>query len=215
MVRTALHNHTDIRCHGEEFNVIAGHNQHKTKEEVLQKIYGNSPPAHASGFLHHLHIFSILRPRHNWATLQRDLVQAEQMKVIHIHRRNMLRQYVSNAIAKHTQMWHRTSEEMEHSLHIVKVNPEKLIWNFKKTLELRQQAIKDFSRHDQMILTYEEVVDQFDIEMCQVQEFLEVSPRKLKPITLQQEIRPLEEMIENYDEIVKLLKGTEYESFID
>jgi hypothetical protein len=214
MVRTALDGHPDIRGHGEEFNDI-GRDKYNTKEKVLQRIYGNDPPVHASGFLYHLNLFTTIQPRHPWKSLEQDLRNAKQMKVIHLHRKNMLRQYVSNAIGNHTQLWLRTHSTMPQSTLVVNIRPEKLLWNFETILNLRKESLENFSKHDQIILTYEDVVKNFSTEMRQTQEFLEVTPRELTPRTLQQETRKLKDMIVNYDEIVDLLKDTEYESFID
>jgi len=215
MLRTALHNHSKMRCHGEEFNVVAGHNSDLTKEQVFEKVYGINPEAEASGFIHHLHMFSFQRPKHPWATLQDDLVNIPDLKVIHLYRFNLLKQYVSNSIANNTKIWHRLHESHDHPDKVVNIRPDKLLMNFKMTLRLNKKALDDFKNHEYITVMHEKFVTKYEEEIERVQKFLDADVETIQPITLKQEVRPLTEIISNYDEVENVLRGTRYEIFLD
>lgn len=64
-------------------------------------------------------------------------------------------------------------------------------------------------------LTYRQLADDWSRTFAAVQEYLELPPVSIAPVTHRQEARPLSEAIENYDEVRSYLCNRGYERWFD
>lgn len=139
-------------------------------------------------------------------------VKEHNAKVIHLLRVNMLKTFVSHSVARARGVYHSTK-----ALEPIKVrlDPAKVLAALTRTTQLVETYRGIFAGNPYLEVTYESFAAHRDDESRRVLEFLNVEP--LLPLTTDLvKINPdsLERLIENYEEIVRALKGTAYEPFL-
>ena len=85
---------------------------------------------------------------------------------------------------------------------------EKHEFNFKRRFCIRKKVLKVY---------YEDIAANPQKECEKMLTFLglETNGHEFKPLTLKQEKKKMREVISNFDEACRTLKGTEYEEFLD
>lgn len=139
-------------------------------------------------------------------------------KIIHLQRRNILRQQVSGMLAQQRQQWNTTKE-----------NPfvkSKFIIDSKKLIKEIQQGENSTLQDKEMLATlpyYLEVIYEDDLlnsEQHQktadrVFEYLGIDSVPVKAKLIKASTDRLSDSIENYDEIVSSISKTKYAKFLD
>ncbi len=144
----------------------------------------------------------------------RDYLHQLNVKVIHIQRRNFLKNYLSGLIADQTNVWVDFSGSHSSSSKVA-MNPEKAIEYFRHQVNRYQQNQNDFKDHESITVIYEEILADYDGQMARLFEFLNVPNHKVRPRTFKQEHRPLSEIITNYQELKAALQPTTFKNFLD
>lgn len=62
-------------------------------------------------------------------------------------------------------------------------------------------------------LFYEDLRDRYDASILEIESFLGVEPRPLKPVTARREARPLHMVVENYPDLERAFRRTEFHRF--
>lgn len=145
-----------------------------------------------------------------WKYLQSQ----NNIRVIHIRRRNMLRAILSREKAAKTKSWVKTSstDALANDAQI-KLNSSDCQTEFLKTQREEDNAIQWFMQNPTLEIYYEDLVDSFKNEMTKIQQFLGIEPQMLTPVTMKQANQPLAEAIENYEELKLAFKGTQWSSY--
>jgi Sulfotransferase family len=124
----------------------------------------------------------------------------EQLKVIHLKRRDTLKTYLSHLQAKQHQRWiNTTGIKQRHRPLAIAVDQFRDFYRRARDWEGRCDEV--FRHHQKIELFYEDLVADFDGEMSRVQAFLGVERRKVVPLTYRQSYLPLSAAISNYAEI--------------
>jgi LPS sulfotransferase NodH len=138
-------------------------------------------------------------------------------KIIYLKRENLLRQVVSNQIAKQTRTWHtkKGKGNPEYQVYLpISLLQQGLsnrqrwcFWEYQclKDREylkvVYEKELEDSSRHQE---TAEKVFRYLGVDPCQVHsEFCKT------------DLRPYEEIISNYDEVIQFLQDSPFKSFLD
>ncbi len=124
----------------------------------------------------------------------------EELRVIHLKRRDALRTFVSLCRAREHQQWIDTSDARRRQRPVA-IDPEEFFADYHQTRRLQAQYEEVFQDHPRLELFYEDLVADLAGEMRRVQDFLGVEQRQVIPLTYQQSYLPLSAAISNYAEI--------------
>lgn len=138
------------------------------------------------------------------------------IKIIHLHRRNLLREYVSLKIAEKTNKWSEINHKNSLSVNEKQIKPDitEMFRYFSLATEGLQHFRQLFKGTTHFELTYEELSEKPQEAMLRVQNFLQVTPAPTFSLLQRQNPEPPEALIINYHSISKALQGTPYEIFL-
>jgi hypothetical protein len=149
----------------------------------------------------------------NWLLRQKDI------RVIHLRRRNLLKQYVSYILMgrRRERRWlpNTTVPVAPVRIH---VSPQQAMQFFRRMQELYPRFAARFHDHDVLPLVYEDMIDAQQIrtdvalELC---DFLEVSRRPLTTPYVKINPESLRDIVTNYDELAAALRGTQFAEFLE
>ena len=149
---------------------------------------------------------------HRFKSMWQWLETNKEMKIILLTRKNWLASYSSYLIAKKDNNWwvgnpsHRTKST-------VYIEPDNLSKYFSKRIFYDDKIMNHIRFHQILEINYEEMSKYPDHTFRMVQDFLETDILKLKVSSVKKEIRPLSEVIENFEELKASFSGTKYENF--
>lgn len=138
-------------------------------------------------------------------------------KIIHIRRKNVLKQVFSAEIGKITQTYHRTNDNpLPHETY--HINPERLANAIYRRVSMLQKEIEVVSEIEHFKVVYE--VDLINENIWNnttkgIFQFLGAEHFEVKSQLLITDPRPDSERIENFDEIIDYLNKKGYKEIVD
>jgi hypothetical protein len=141
-----------------------------------------------------------------------------EIRVIHLRRDNLLKQYVSKISAQKRFAGGPWSTTRSLSVLSLRISPERAIKEMQRMRDLFQKHEQLFSRHSKIELVYETMIDgQYlsDETTIAIADLLELNPAPMRATSVKANPDKLELLIENYDQVVHELRGTEFERFLD
>jgi hypothetical protein len=149
-----------------------------------------------------------------------SFIKEQNIPVLHLIRKNVLKVIVSNKLATQTGVWHRAAERTpDEFLPKIRLNPKSVLFDLRYALKLTQDYQNRFSGY----AGYEEIIyEDFLEEQSHLESGLNL--RNLArfldktPIGSGQTALPFKkttpddpsEVVENWDEVVRVLRATEY-----
>ncbi|CAN6443447.1 unnamed protein product [Victoria cruziana] len=224
---TLLNSHPNVSSNGEIFSVKERRENFSTIERTLDRVYNlewvssaaKNDCVAAVGFKWML----------NQATMEyhREIVKyfnQHGVSVIFLFRRNLLRRLISvlaNAYDREKKLLNGTHKSHVHSateaevlaLYRPVINTVNLLTNLKSVEKVMEDSLKFFNSTRHILLYYENLINNQDLSA--VQKFLGVPVRKLQSRQVKIHTKPPSEQIDNWDEVHRTLKGTEYEHFLE
>ncbi len=141
-----------------------------------------------------------------------NFFKKRRVSVLHLIRKNFIRRHLSLVIAFNNNKFFTFKEE----------NLKKVVVNCKKILsemDSYSTEIKILSKRlrgqKRIIIYYEDLCKNKNKELGKIQKFLGVSVEKLSSNLIKQNPFLIKEMVENYDELEKTLRGTKYYWMLD
>jgi len=207
MLRTALGGHENIVCLSELFNPHwypdVPYDENTPTRQILDAyIWPEYPPSiQAAGFCIHRSGAPMGGHENLWDVLDSE----NELYVISLRRRNLLRRYLSFRVMREDKGQEPTAKNMS-------------VEELNKELTARESEIETFDQrygHRLLKLYYEDLVDDFDIELAKAQTFLGLPVRQLAPATERNPFRPLSEAIVNRDELYEAFKDTHWDWFFE
>ncbi len=215
-LQSLLDSHPEVRCYGELFtdvDLATGHGESRTQtfigsphddpiayvEELTEGVDGR-----AVGFK---------LPNNSLRAFPQAarVLEEPTVKIVRLSRRNLLALLVSRRMLAATgvpQSTHGTYGDAR-----VRIEPDRCLTAFRH-MEADEHALDELADgHTTFRLTYEELVAGERID--ELQTFLGVEPRPLNSWFARLRTRPLSETVENWDELVRALRGTRYEAFLN
>lgn len=211
MLISMLNSHPKVHAKGELFHRLYG----QPAERVLTKIYGTHPAQiQAVGFK----IF-YYHPLDEPVTRVWDLLtQIEDLHVIHLKRRNLLRLVLSKKIAEQTDSWvNRDGSPEKIAVHQKQVtfSVQELETEFSEIHEV-QRRFGGLFQTDRMITSYyEEIAANPTMEMRRITDLLGLEPSTTKATVKRQNPERLPSLILNYHELKRAFRGTAWEPFFE
>lgn len=148
--------------------------------------------------------------RHLWTHLQQD----QDLRIIHLKRRNYLRSLLSLKRANLTDQWvnvnGRPGREVTLSL-----NTAKCLQAFENMHRQELEADWLFRKSRLIDVYYEDLVKNQHEEIMRVQRFLGLPVMSLKPSLYKTTLEPLSKAIINYTEMKRAAHGTPWEVFFN
>lgn len=225
---TLLRTNEHVRCFGEMFNAkklsknsmgwdVPGYRTKACQLERLQtepvaflqdEVFAPMP-AHieAVGFK----LFYYHAKSENLAPIW-DYLQGTNLKVIHLRRRNLLASCLSTVAAADTGSY-RFNKMSESNFKTYNISYDTCLTFFESTRIFEEKFSEFFP--DILEVFYENLKSDCDFQMHEIQKFIGVSPKKLRSSLKQQNLVPLKQRIENYDDLKNRFYGTPYECFFE
>jgi LPS sulfotransferase NodH len=225
---TLLNNHPNISSHGEIFSVKGRRDNFSSIEHNLDVVFNldwmNSAAKNectaAVGFKWMLNQGPM--EYHNEVL---DYFERMGVSVILLLRRNVLKRLISimaNAYDQRAKPLNGTHKSHVHSVEealklaeykpVIDVN--NLLNNLQRVEDMANSAQNYFKNTRMKVVYYEDLVTQPE-RLNEVLEFLGVPLRKLESQQVKIHTRPLREQVQNWDEVLALLKGTKYEVLVN
>lgn len=212
MLISFLNSHPNIYAEGEIFRKLSGRNY----KDVLAKAFARQPfYVKAKGFK----IFYYHPLDDESSGIWDALVSLDDLYVIHLKRRNILRTLISRKVAGLQDVWgikttdqHSGTDRKEIA---VTFTVDELSEGFRQTREWEQAGEDMFRNHPLISIDYEDLVSHRESTFRKVAEFLDV--RYLEPETnLRKQItKSMRETVTNYEELKSAFSGTEWQPFFD
>ncbi len=228
-----LESHPQIRAFGEVFtednNIYWGYSGYRSPQ-ILQLrydepiafvdklVYRHFPPiVKAVGFkLFYFH------PKHEHQKIVwQYLKEIENLKIIHLTRKNILHTYVSHEIAFRTDRWTLLADDKDDRNRYLSepiiLDYQECLDKFKKirSWETEYSNFFDLPTQGYYNLVYEELVSNLERETNRLQEFLGVQKHLLNPKTKKRNQKPIREIVANYDRLKEQFQNSCWSEFFD
>ena len=205
-----LNSHPNISAEGELFNRLNGRNY----EKILATVFASQPyQTKAKGFK----IFYYHPNDDDASKLWHDLVNMDNLYVIHLKRRNILRTLVSRKIAELRRQWQvvDSSDIESKQKRRVRLTVEELLNGFQSTRNWESAGDEMFSEHPLMPVYYENLVEEPEAIFEEISGFLGV--RYVQPQTPLKKQNPekTSELVVNFEELKDAFTGTEWQPFFE
>lgn len=200
-----LDSHPNIYVRGEIFHFIKNRNYSK----ILKWYFSVMPKKlKASGFkIFYYHPLDKKCPE-----LWSELINDTSIRIIHLHRKNLIKTIISRQIALQTGAW--SSEKKEYNKQSeYYINPENIEKELEQTINWRKEFNELFKEHKILEVFYEDITKNSEVELRKIQQFLSVDVKKLSTHLKKQQTKPLKEVVENYDELKSHFKGTKWYNY--
>lgn len=153
-----------------------------------------------------------------------DYFRNRGVSAIFLFRRNLLRRMISvlaNSYDRDAKLLNGTHKSHVHSPHEAEIlarykpslNSTLLIADLRQVQEMTAKALEYFKSTRHIVLYYEDVVKN-RTKLLDVQDFLKVPRLDLKSRQVKIHKGSLSNQVENWNEIEKTLRGTQFESFL-
>jgi LPS sulfotransferase NodH len=149
----------------------------------------------------------------------RYLRKHTEIRILHLRRHNLLKQYVSNLLlsVKRDKPWqpHATAPVTPASIHVSSDAALAYMRRIRAEYDAHEQL---FSSHQRLPLTYETMIDgqflQKDVARA-VCAFLGIAEHPMRSKLVKMNPVRLQEMVRNYDELAAAIRGTEFADLVD
>lgn len=145
-----------------------------------------------------------------WDFLQKD----QEIKIIHLKRKNTLREILSLKKAFKTNEW-TNSTGREAKKFSISLDFDELLQEFNYAQQIKQKYDDFFVDQPKIDVIYEDLADDYAREMRHVQAFLGVGAEPVQPSTFKQSNQPLSEAIINYTELKQQFSNTPWHSYFE
>lgn len=210
MLSSLLNNHPNINVQGEIFRRLNGQNY----KDVLASGFPKQPfYIKANGFK----IFYYHPQDDPSSDIWNDLVKMQNLHIIQLKRRNVLRSLISSKIAANKKFWMSTesTDTVKLSERIVTLTEEELRDGFEYTKRRINKAEQMFCSHPFLTLFYEDLLDDIESNLRDTCKFLGVRYRPLKTPLKRQNPESMRDLVINYEELKSAFQGTEWESYFE
>ena len=206
LLRHLLNDHPGVHCAGEVLNVsnpvrqaLPGAREHEllTPARLLHRRVFAVPGVTAAGFkLFYQHGMGSMPTA--WVYLD----ALEDLRVIHLQRRDALARYVSLQRALRDGHWTRTGDSAPVEQPPFDVDPEHFVWWVDLWRERRARALERLSGRPVLEVWYEDLAADRAGQLAEVFAFLDVPAAPVEAALRKQRTRPLEEVVANWDDVV-------------
>jgi hypothetical protein len=149
---------------------------------------------------------------------RRYLCQHREIRVIHLRRDNLLKQYVSKVLAPRKFGHQRWASSEPLPIVSTKISPTQAMTEMRQIQNSFREYERMFSDHRKIELVYETMIEGQSLTAATaaaISNLLELDPAPMNAEAVKVNPDDLRLLIENYDELVSAMRGTEFERFLD
>ena len=149
------------------------------------------------------------------------LNKIEDLKIIHLTRKNLFHIYISHQLAIKTNQWDLLTKETNPQesplLEPIFVDYKSCLTQFQLIKDWETQYSNFFNLPTQQYynITYEDLVNNIKQETYKLQDFLGVDQRLLTAYTKKQGTKPMREIVANYDQLKEQFHNSCWSEFFD
>jgi LPS sulfotransferase NodH len=226
MLTTALDGHSQLSVLGEVLDSGPGCYWQERRRPIVEALYdkpdkfspdSNLVPlinhlfAHHDGFLVHRQ-WQIADNNPTWAYL----AALSDLKVIHLHRENLFKQYASEQLALATNVWHlEQASQQRPDWRPIAIDVDHCLWTLRQRQRYFAWGRAQFAGHPQLVVRYEDIQQDVQSVLTYCQGFLGVPLERLTVRHRKLVNRPIKELIGNQDKVRARLRGTEYAAMFE
>lgn len=230
MLASALSDHPEICAHGEVFGMGDAHlnfwgiNYEKQPPLIdsLRKFRNAEPRRFLREFVLNPGIFKSVGFKFKfeelsqpmWAAAVEEIAADRSLKILFLQRENLWRRFLSEYVAVHvTKMFNTTDKRYEQPDISIDIPIPLIEKAFRRSRRWERNYSRMFARHDRLDLSYEMLSRNYDGRIKQVQSFLNVPRRDVRPSTVKLSEAKSKTVIKNLEEIQKHFASTEFGPF--
>lgn len=221
MLADSLSCHSELRVLGEVLNPGPDDYWPAFRRPLVARLYSDlediSPDSNCVPLLTHLFESYDGLVLHRESQLSKDnptweyLASKADLRIIHLYRRNLFRQYLSERIAVTTQIWHRsTSDAATLELPPIRIDPDRCLQIMRRRRAMFDWGQQLFRKLPNVTINYEDIEHDIGGVLAYCQGFLGV-PLQTLPVRYRKlSNKPLSQLISNLAEIEACLANTEF-----
>lgn len=150
----------------------------------------------------------------DWSDIWPHL-QAMDIKIVHLKRRNLLALQMSMSLALTTREWSTRQADMPGGERSCVLSYESCLKGFETVTQWQEEADRFFSDKDRVDIWYEDLNADYASTIEKIQRFLNVEPLPATSPLKKQSKLPLSAAILNYQELKERFAGSRWEHFFD
>lgn len=226
-----LNSHENIVCFNELFSRsgqtlwgLPGYRNQMAKSSAATRLKHSDPVQFMTQYIHKnypRHISAVgFKLLYNQAhkgvaeNLWTYLSELDEVRIIHLKRKNLLKVLVSKKLATENGVWVKREHEPDQTTQqTIALSREECMELFTWTREQQAKYEDVFKSKPVMDLVYEDLLADTENVMNDVQGFLGVDKQVLTAGTRKQSTRALSETVSNYEELKDHFAGTEWEAY--
>jgi LPS sulfotransferase NodH len=201
MLVSLLNHHDNIKCYGEILN-----NGKSIKS--IDDIYDKQPTfINALGFK----VFYYHGAKEDSFSVWKELLNKDNLFIIHLKRKNILRTIVSRKIANKTDIWNSVECKTDLENKKVTLNPKSVMESIRKTKRMVNWGDNLFHEKDMLEVYYKSLVEKKEKVMENIFAKLNVPESNVHSGTSRQNPEKLNNLIKNYNQVVEYFEETKFE----
>lgn len=142
------------------------------------------------------------------------MVNDREIRIIHLRRRNILKQALSQERNSQSKAWSQEDKQRAdtHGLHF---DPDRAIARMERIEKHGAELDRCFAGHVSVGVEYEQLDENPDGVCRDLLQFLELDDLPLRSNRKKLNTRPLSQSISNFDSLVSCLRGTRWEQYLE
>jgi LPS sulfotransferase NodH len=148
--------------------------------------------------------------------LWRYLKENKDIKIIHLKRQNLLESKISAVTAQQTGHWGEGATgglaKVQYDVKF-ELDFDECLQDFEAHRRMEDETDELFKNHSKMVITYEQIIEDFALITKNIQEFLGLKIQNIYTITKKQSTKPPSEIVLNYVEIKRRFLNTPWSEF--
>ncbi len=232
MLRMALNSHPHIICHGEVISLHGKPNLGRKYQKKIDKTSDELATIRSQDPVHFLYKYVLNHHQKNceavgvkikyrqleeeFNNICQEIVNDKTISIIHLTRKNLLKRYISNKLAgaQKTPTVITDSTAKKEQPKIV-INVQDCLENISSVKEAEIRFREQFKNHKLVEIVYEDLIADQNNQIKKLQNFLGINPIDLQVKTVKINSDNLEDIVENYQELVMAIKETPYVQYLD
>lgn len=133
----------------------------------------------------------------------KKIITKTNIKIVHLVRQDLLRQFISLKRAQKTEVWSQEKEFKGADGTAIKIDIQEFKSFEQNSIQQRQQMLSLFEQHEMLQVSYEDLCLRPEEILDGIQHFLNAKPRKLFSLLKKQNTDQLELLVSNHLELLK------------
>lgn len=132
----------------------------------------------------------------------KKIIDQPGIKIIHLSRNDLLRQFISLKRAQETEVWSQEKDFTKSPESVIRINIQEFKKFEKDSIQQRKEMMNLFGQHEMLQISYEDLCLHPEEILDSVQRFLNTKPRKLFSLLKKQSSDNIELLVSNYQELL-------------